>query len=374
MNRTNSRRPNKITNPLRPKQKQRGLSLIELMIGMVLGIVVVGGCITIFTGVVRSSSVNQTVSTLQSKARFAIDMIGHEVRSAGFLGCASSEETELNIATPKAPTSNLDQTAITGAIVGATDWTPAVPAGFTPPTGVGAPVVGTQALSVQSAQFQGSPLASSMTGQSSSIVLAAPLGVSVYSGDLMIVSDCTRADLFEVSSVSGPVSGKTIQPANSLAKAYALSVDFPTNTRAMLFSSSIYYIGDTQRVTEQGDAVYSLFQQTYPYAASNPPIELIEGVDQMQLEFGVRLATNAIAYMEPDDAGFDPTAIETVRVGLLMSSIKTFSDVDDTREFTLVGRAVVPASATATDATYPADKRMRMPFNATFSVRNRNMQ
>ncbi|MFK7852763.1 MAG: PilW family protein [Granulosicoccus sp.] len=374
MNRSNSRTQKKLTNASRSEQKQRGLSLVELMIGMVLGIVVVGGCITIFTGVVRSSSVNQTVSTLQSKARFAIDMIGHDVRSAGFLGCASSEETELNIATPKAPTNNLDQTAITGAVVGATDWTPAIPAGFIPPTGVGAPVEGTQALSVQSAQYRGSPLASSMSGQSASIELAAPLGVSVYSGDLMIVSDCTRADLFEVSSVSGPVSGKTIQPADSLAKAYALSVDFPANTRAMLFSSSIYYIGDTQRVTEQGDAVYSLFQQTYPYAASNPPLELIEGVDQMQLEFGVRLATNAIAYMEPDDAGFDPAAIETVRVGLLMSSMKSFSDVDDTREFTLVGRAVVPASATATNATYPADKRMRMPFNATFSVRNRNMQ
>lgn len=352
---------------------QAGLSLVELMIAMVLGIVIVGGCISIFTGVVRSSSINQTVSTLQSKARFAIDMIGRDVRSAGFLGCASPQDTELNIATDNAPTNNLEQTAITGAIVGASSWTPAVPDGFTLPDDIGEPVEGTQALSVQFAQFQGSALASNMSGRGSSIELADPLGVSVFSGDLMVISDCTRADLFEVSSISGPESGKTIQPADSLAKAYAVSTDFPQNTRAMLFTSSIYYIGDTQRVTEQGDAVYSLYQQTYPYTNANPPLELIEGVDQMQLEFGVRLATNTIAYIQADDAAFNSSAIETVRIGLLMSSLKRFSDVDSAREYTLAGRPVVPDSPTATDATYPADKRMRMPFNATFSVRNRNL-
>lgn len=353
--------------------RQAGLSLIELMIAMVLGIVIVGGCISIFTGVVRSSSLNQSISTLQSKARFAIDMVGRDVRSAGFLGCASPQDTELNIATVNAPTANLEQTAITGAIVGATNWTPAIPDGFTPPTTVGKPVEGTQALSVQFARYQGSALASNMSGRGSSIVLSDPLGVSVFSGDLMVISDCTRADLFEVSTISGPESGKTIQPTDSLAKAYAVSTDFPQNTRTMLFSSSIYYIGDTQRVTEQGDAVYSLYQQTYPYTAVNLPLELIEGVDQMQLEFGVRLASNTIAYLEPGDTAFNSSTIETVRIGLLMASLKRYSDVDTTREYALAGRPVVPDSTTTTSATYPADKRMRMPFNATFTVRNRNL-
>ena len=244
---------------------------------MVLGIVIVGGCISIFTGVVRSSSLNQTVSTLQSKARFAIDMIGRDIRGAGFLGCASPQDTELNIAMNNAPTSNLEQSAITGAVIGASDWTPAIPDGFTVPSGVGNPVEGTQALSVQYARFQGSALASSMSGKGSSIELADSLGAPVFAGDLMVISDCTRADLFEVASVTGPDTGKTIQPTASLARAYSVSADFPLNTRAMLFSSSIYYIGNTQRVTEQGDVVHALYQQTYPYTNANPPLELIEG-------------------------------------------------------------------------------------------------
>lgn len=353
---------------------QAGLSLIELMIAMVLGIVVVGGCISIFSGVVRSSSLNQTVSTLQSKARFAIDMIGRDVRSAGFIGCPSPQDAELNIATTNAPTSNLAQSAITGAVVGASTWMPAVPDGFTLPDDIGKPVEGTQALSMQFARFQGGALASNMSSRGSSIELADPLGVSVFSGDLMIISDCTRADLFEVSSVSGPESGKTIQPVDSLAKAYVVSAEFPQNTRAMLFTSSIYYIGNTQRVTERGDLVYSLYQQTYPYSNANPPLELIEGVDQMQLEFGVRLVSDSIVYIQPDNAAFNASAIETVRIGLLMSSLKRFSSIDPDRVYTLAGRSVVPDSAAATDATYPADNRMRMPFNATFSVRNRNLQ
>ena len=350
-----------------------GFSLVELMIAMVLGIIIIGGCISIFSGGIRSSNLNQTLSTLQSNARFALDMIGLDVRASGFLGCAAGDDTELTLSTSSAPTTDIQNTALAGAVIGSAGWTPSLPKDFTPPSSIGVPVVGTQALSVQYARFPGAALSSSMVNPSASLVMASALDAPVSAGDLMVVSNCIRADLFKVHTATGAATNRTIQPDNSLGHAYNVSTVYPQNTRVMHFASNIYYIGNTQRQTESGDKVFSLYRQSYPYTSTNPPLELIEGVDQMILEFGVRQSSGTLAYVQADESGYQAEAIETVRIGLLMTSLARIRDVDSSRVYYLAGRSVEPHSASSTSATYPADKRLRIPFNATFNVRNRSL-
>ena len=358
---------------LRSAQACSGFSLVELMIAMVLGLIIIGGSISIFASNARSSNLNQTLSTLQSNARFALDMIGLEVRAAGYLGCAASDDTELTLSTISAPTTNIRESALTGAVVGSAGWNPSLPKDFSPPSSIGQPVVGTQALSVQYARFPGTALASSMTGQSSPLVVGSALDTSVSDGDLMVVSNCIRADLFEVKNITGPASSRAVQPEESLGYAYNVPADYPQNTRVMPFVSNIYYIGSTQRQTESGDSVLSLYRQSYPYTTSNPPIELIEGVDQMILEFGVRQPSGTLAYVQANESSYEAADIETVRVGILMTSQVRMSTVDASRVYFLAGRPVMPQSVTSTGATYPADTRLRIPFNATFNVRNRSL-
>jgi len=350
-----------------------GFSLIELMIAMVLGVVIVGGSISIFTGIVQSSSLNQTVSNLQANARFVLDHLGREVRAAGFMGCAAQRDVELFISTDSAPTSNLIQTAITGALIEATQWSPAMPAGFTPPTTVGAPVVGTHALSVQYSQYPGVALRESMQVPSSSIALRSQLPIRTVAGDLLLISDCSSADLFEVDAVSGNATKPNMVPTQALNKVYRVSTIYPENTRAMRFISNIYYIGNTQRTTTRGDAIYGLYMQTFPYDTTNPPVELLDGIDQLQLEFGIRQANGNLIFVAPESDEYSAAAVETLRIGILMSSYKRFSSVDETRVFTLAGRDIEPISAATTGAGYPADNRMRIPFNAMINVRNRNL-
>ena len=359
--------------PMQDRPAYSGFSLVELMIAMVLGIIIIGGCISIFTSVVRSSNLNQTLSTLQSNARFALDMIGLDVRAAGFLGCAAGSDTELSLSTSKAPTTDIQNSAVSGAVIGGAGWAPSMPEDFTPPSSIGLPVVGTQSLSVQYARFPGTALASSMGSQSASLVMASVLDAPVSAGDLMVVSNCIRADLFEVKSVSGAAASRTIEPEDALGHAYDVSIDYPQNTRVMHFTSNIYYIGNTQRQTESGDNVFALYRQSYPYTATNPPLELIEGVDQMILEFGVRQSSGTLAYVQANESGYEAGDIETVRVGLLMTSHTRLRDVDASRVHYLAGRPVEPHSASSTAATYPADNRLRIPFNATFNVRNRSL-
>lgn len=66
-------------------QRQRGLSLLELMVGLVIGLLVVGAAIG---GLMASRGISGTVtdaSSIQQQASYAMRVIGQQVRQAGSL-------------------------------------------------------------------------------------------------------------------------------------------------------------------------------------------------------------------------------------------------------------------------------------------------
>jgi type IV pilus assembly protein PilW len=69
---------------------QHGLSLIELMIAMVLGLLLMSGVISIFLSAKQGYINQDATAQLQENARFALDMMTHEIRMAGFGGCSDA--------------------------------------------------------------------------------------------------------------------------------------------------------------------------------------------------------------------------------------------------------------------------------------------
>jgi len=70
--------------------RQNGLSLIELMVAMVLGLLLMSGVVSIFLSA-KQGYVNQdATSQLQENARFALDMMTREIRMAGYGGCSDA--------------------------------------------------------------------------------------------------------------------------------------------------------------------------------------------------------------------------------------------------------------------------------------------
>lgn len=68
----------------------RGLSLIELMIALLLGLLVVGGAIGIFTSNRRAYNATESLSRVQENARVAFEMMSRDVREAGGTPCAKN--------------------------------------------------------------------------------------------------------------------------------------------------------------------------------------------------------------------------------------------------------------------------------------------
>lgn len=78
---------------------QAGLSLIELMIAMVLGLLVAAGIISVFISTSSSNRVQTQLATLQETGRFAINRMGDDLRMANGQYCNNSGGIATPIAT-----------------------------------------------------------------------------------------------------------------------------------------------------------------------------------------------------------------------------------------------------------------------------------
>jgi type IV pilus assembly protein PilW len=75
-------------------KQQKGLTLIELMIGLLVGAIVAAGAISIFTGSVRNSTDNINLTRLNQDLRAMMDIMERDIRRAGFV--TSDPQTNLN--------------------------------------------------------------------------------------------------------------------------------------------------------------------------------------------------------------------------------------------------------------------------------------
>ncbi|MBV0932995.1 PilW family protein [Marinobacterium weihaiense] len=66
-----------------PAYRQQGLSLIELMIGMVIGLVLLGGIMQTMLASKEASATRQSISTITDNARFLFDFMARDLRMGG---------------------------------------------------------------------------------------------------------------------------------------------------------------------------------------------------------------------------------------------------------------------------------------------------
>jgi type IV pilus assembly protein PilW len=66
------------------EDKERGFTLVELLIGMLVGLIVLGALASTFIIQSRSLDVQEQVAEMVQTARAAMNMISHEVRMAGY--------------------------------------------------------------------------------------------------------------------------------------------------------------------------------------------------------------------------------------------------------------------------------------------------
>ncbi len=353
--------------------KQAGLSLIELMIASVIGLFILAGAVTIFSSNSSSSSMSNGMARLQDSGRVALDIISNSVRMAGYSGCRSETKASPSQLAVGAPDYVLPDTAIWGSeyTAGGT-WSPTRPAELANLTN--RVREGTDVIYLQHGSGRTTFLATNMTSASDNLVLNN--NPDIKSGELVVISDCTTADIFRASGVADDTAGNpvlthaggTVNSSGNLSKPYTGTADTQP-LRVMGFNANAYFVGDTGRDNAAGEDIYSLFTLDTTAATIGTPTELIEGVENIQILYGETLpASGTVRYVSASNVS-DWVNVASVQIGLLIATTDSAGNSNDTRTYNLAGTSI----GSTGNGAHAGDRRLRASFNSTIQLRNRNL-
>jgi len=75
--------------------KQAGFSLVEIMIALLIGLFLMGGILQIFSASQQTYRMQSNLARLQENGRFALDLLAHDLRMAGYWGCLIGTNTDI---------------------------------------------------------------------------------------------------------------------------------------------------------------------------------------------------------------------------------------------------------------------------------------
>ena len=165
-------------------KNQKGLSLIELMIAVALGIFITGGIIQLFTSSKQTYRIQENISRLQENGRFAISFLTRDIRMADYWGCLA---TNTSIVNNLIPGSGFDE------------FTKAV--GGTNNDGVN----GSDSITVRGALSSGIYVTDVPANVSADIKVTA--NSKLNAEDIVLVSDCELGNIFQITNISTSNSG-----------------------------------------------------------------------------------------------------------------------------------------------------------------------
>ena len=81
---------------MRLAKKQSGLTFVEVLIGMAIGVIVIGGALTIYASSVRSGNEALLSSKLNQEVGALMHVITNDVRRAGYWGAVPMGRLDQN--------------------------------------------------------------------------------------------------------------------------------------------------------------------------------------------------------------------------------------------------------------------------------------
>jgi type IV pilus assembly protein PilW len=334
------------------RKTQKGVSLVEIMIAMVIGLLLMAGVGQIYISSKQTYRLQDAQSRMQENARYALELLSNDIRLAGYSGCAN-----LNSITPNViANSPIIALTATSALSGYDAWNPTLSStlsGLSKP-----PLAGTDVITVQFGQGCGAHLKGNMGAASDGIPIMEPNACGIKAGDALMVSDCTAADVFRAANPPLSTNGSTQTIAHSNNNtSINLSKTYQSDAEIFIFTSRTYYIANG---AGGQPALWRLDNNTATGGGDNP-VELVEGVENMQILYGEDTDNDRVPnrYFTVDSV-VNLANVVAVRLSLL---IRTLDDnlLHAAQTYNYNG-----ANVTATD------RRLRHVFTTTINLRNRS--
>lgn len=276
--------------PLRPlpriqharfRPRQRGFGLVELMVAMVLGLILIGGVLSIFLSNQQAFRSNEGLARVQENARISFELMAREIREAGGNPCGAKDV--VNVVNDAGTTWNLNWAG--GTLIGTDggDDLSMVDTG----TDATERVAGTDAILVMGASV-GPGVRLTAHNTATAVITVAATTHSVGTTDFVLVCDGASAAITQITSVDEDsiyhTAGGSTVPGNCVQGLHynttcGASVDkaFQAGGFVTELVSGVWYVGNNDR------GGTSLFRRS---AAGTD--EIAEGVTDLQIDYLLR--------------------------------------------------------------------------------------
>ncbi|GAB5605053.1 hypothetical protein TK5_11320 [Sideroxyarcus sp. TK5] len=310
--------------------KQRGFSLVEMMISITVGLFVVAALVGVLVSNSRNAKTNENVTEFFSNGRYALEHLRGEMRHADYRGYT---------------------------------W---------PAPQAATVVIGNECLSTgKTAGSFVANLSEGVWGNDGNPYAANCLSSGYLRGDVLVVRRVAPQTLVSPASLvpgeiyfrSSFVQGKLFQAAASSVAATGDPVVETQGTPLadFLVRTYVYYIG-----ADDSDSTIPALRRLSLSGASMVDEQIVSGIEQMQIEYGRATTDLNTAYYTATEiqAGTDPDRdwqdVNSVRVWLLARASQSENGYQNTSTYSL------------SDITFdpPDDSFRRQIFTSVIQIRN----
>jgi type IV pilus assembly protein PilW len=417
-------------------KKQLGLSMIELMVAMTISAILLLGVSMIFISNKKTYQTQDALSEVQEAGRFALQFLSEPIQMAGYTGCGNMELIP-TIDVRKQLDQSIDVSATLRGFedVGAKndntkttlrdvleDSYPQATYNVDWDNVATNWVSGTDIISIYFMQADGTTVTGNTTPVNSNIKINGN-PTALAQNDSVMITDCQVAYVINItnSPATSPLGagvvtlthGGSNNASNGYCKNNDCTVTPNTGAQVARFVESVYYIGDNNGDNRNTTSLYRINISRTISSGSLVVDELVEGIADMQLVYGVDIdddrivdeyqpASTIIQNITTDYDGLDGVdpkdgwrQVLSVQIGLLAESNDVAAREEYAVTFNLpysvdgngVPRGQVTYNAPGNNIQFDTDEsgsanntialsadrkfRMRHAFNSTIAMRNR---
>lgn len=328
----------------RPPHPDSGLSLIELMVALVIGLVLIIGAMTVYSQSRNAFRVTEDVARIQETARYAMDILEADLRMAGYFGFNNRAEYLTNAAA-------VNQTT--------------APAGLSTYADEINAACGTNFAVLLTVPLEGINDKSRITLPQSGPALPGftcePLNSTTNANwrngtDLVVVR---RASSEPTDPVANRLQMQSSRLQSTLFADGALPAGFapPATTETFDVIANAYYVGSN---STGRPGLPSLRRKRLIDGPAIRDEEIAPGIEDFQIQFGIDTTgdQNADSFVNPGAEGINQ--IVAVRIWLLARALERDPEQIVPQTWTYAGK----------DVTAPDDNVRRVLFEKTVQLRN----
>lgn len=358
-------------------RNQLGLSLVELMISLTLGLLLMAGVVQMFISSNAVFGTQQNLSRIQEAGRLAMEFIGRDLRMASYTGCRNTVieqgTSRIEDSLTLAPSNSFGLTGLhrnfTEGLHGyyiAGDGTDDLINGVTTDLGSSfAVATNSDVIVIRGGSERGVSVNSvnsatqvfGYTDQS----LSNGCVEGFCNGGIAVISNCRNGRVFKINAAPS-VSSNVV----TLSHSDTWIVTPPSND---IFAAGtitpihtvVYFVATS--ATPAGNTTPSLWQKI----DDAPAVEILQGVERMGLQYKVKPST--ITPNPSYQSGLDVDswdAINTVEVEFIIRGDNAF-ELSAPQSYSFR-----PDPVSGVTTITPTDRYMRKSFKAVFSLRSRN--